>query len=79
MSVEAEITVMFITGMLMGAMIGGFLICCLVVSDDKDEESENSLKLLKVYNLIHSDFGLYDFELIKKINDIIEGDEHENS
>lgn len=73
MSVEAEITIMFITGLLMGAMIGGFLICCLVVSDDHDEESDNTLKLIKVYNLIHSDFGLYDYELIKKINDIIEG------
>lgn len=79
MSIEAEITVMFITGLLMGGMIGGFIMCCLIISDDKDEESVNTLKLLKVYNLIHSDFGLYDYELIKKINDIIEGDEHENS
>ena len=61
----------------MGGMIGGFIMCCLLASADKDEESVNALKLLKVYNLIHSDFGLYDYELIKKINDIIEGEDKE--
>lgn len=38
MSVEAEITVMFITGMLMGGMIGGFLICCFIVGSDEYEK-----------------------------------------
>lgn len=79
MSIEVEITIMFFTGMLMGAMIGGFLICFVLKTDDEEIEIPNTLKLMKVYDLIHSDYGLYDFELIKKINDIIEGDEHENS
>ena len=79
MSIEAEITVMFITGMLMGGVIGGFMMCFVLKTDNEEIELANTYKLLKVYNLIHSDFGLYDYELIKKINDIIEGEDNENS
>ena len=79
MRIEVQLTLMLVVGIIIGFLVGTFILSCFKLEDEVDELEKsqvNTLKLLKIYNLIHSDFGLYDYELIKKINDIIEGEDN---
>ena len=71
-------TLGFIVGCLVGGLVGGFLIACLNVADATDEQTEDKIKLFRILKLIDN-IGMYDFELIRKIKNIIVGDENGNN
>ena len=71
-------TIMFLTGMIMGATIGAFIVASLNLASKTDFDNFLIGKLLKIYNLVNNT-GVYNEELIEEIKDIIEEVEDENS
>lgn len=71
-------TIMFLTGMVMGATIGAFVVASLNLASKTDFDNFLVGKLLKIYNLVNNT-GVYNETLIEEIKEIIEEVEDENS